>query len=118
MISFQDRVRGVVISTALGDAIGAPVEKMSYREIKQKYHRVESLNTEWYKANESEEVRLGRMRGNGIVTDDTLMTVALMNVYKQERRHLDAYDMGNGLVKEIVHRKTFIPELSKEASII
>lgn len=118
MISFKDRVRGVVVSTALGDALGAPVEKLSYRQIKQMYGRVESLRTKWYKADEPEDVRLGRMRGFGIATDDLLMTLALMNVYNKEKRHLDAYDMGNEFVKEIAFRKTFIPELNKEAPII
>jgi len=118
MITFQDRVRGVVASTALGDAMGAPVEKLSYEQIKRQYGRVESLRTKWHKADQPEDVRLGRMRGNGIATDDLLMTVALMNVYNTERRHLDAYDMGNEFVKEIAFRKTFVPELNKETTII
>lgn len=118
MISFRERVRGVVVSTALGDAMGAPVEKLTYEEIKARYGRVEKLRTKWHKADLSEDVRLGRIRGDGIVTDDTLMTIALMNVYATERRHLDAYDMGNEFVKEIAFNKTFVPELNKEALII
>lgn len=118
MISFQDRVRGAVISTALGDAMGAPIEKLTYDQIKQQYGRVESLKTKWYKSDWPEDARLGRMRGEGIVTDDTLMTIALMKVYLTERRHLDAYDMGNEFVKEIAFHKTFVPELNKEALIM
>ncbi|GAE08507.1 ADP-ribosylglycohydrolase [Paenibacillus sp. JCM 10914] len=64
------------------------------------------------------DVRLGRVRGDGIVTDDTLMTIALMNVYHIEGRHLDAYDLGNEFVKEIAFRKTFVPELDQETHII
>ncbi|MGV2788048.1 ADP-ribosylglycohydrolase family protein, partial [Clostridium perfringens] len=78
MTSFHDRVRGVVISTALGDAMGAPIEKLTYGEIKSKYGRVESLMTRWHKMDLPADVRLGRVRGDGIVTDDTLMTIALM----------------------------------------
>lgn len=63
MTSFRDRVRGVVLSTALGDALGAPVEKLTYAEIKSKYGRVESLMTKWHKADLPADVRLGRMRG-------------------------------------------------------
>ncbi|KKO54900.1 ADP-ribosylglycohydrolase family protein [Paenibacillus sp. DMB20] len=118
MISFRDRVRGVVISTALGDAMGAPIEKLTYEQIKSKYGRVESLMTRWYKMDLPSETRLGRVRGDGIVTDDTLMTLALMKVYLTERRHLDAYDMGNEFVKEIAFRKTFVPELNQETLII
>ncbi|WP_127594258.1 ADP-ribosylglycohydrolase family protein [Paenibacillus lautus] len=118
MTSFRDRVRGVVISTALGDAMGAPIEKLTYGEIKSKYGRVESLMTRWHKMDLPADVRLGRVRGDGIVTDDTLMTIALMNVYLTEGRHLDAYDMGNEFVKEIAFRKMFVPELNEEALII
>lgn len=118
MTSFRDRVRGVVISTALGDAMGAPIEKLTYGEIKSKYGRVESLMTRWHKMDLPADIRLGRVRGDGIVTDDTLMTIALMNVYLTEGRHLDAYDMGNEFVKEIAFRKTFVPELNEETLII
>jgi ADP-ribosylglycohydrolase len=112
MIDFQDRVKGVLLSTALGDALGAPVEKLSYAEIKEKYGRVESLRTKWYK--NSHEKR----RGNGIVTDDTLMTLALCNVYRIEKRHLDAYDMANEFAKEIAFRTVYIPEFDREAMLI
>ncbi|GAB6926095.1 ADP-ribosylglycohydrolase family protein [Paenibacillus sp. JCM 10914] len=118
MTSFRDRVRGVVISTALGDAMGAPIEKLTYDQIKSKYGRVESIMTRWHKMDLPHDVRLGRVRGDGIVTDDTLMTIALMNVYHIEGRHLDAYDLGNEFVKEIAFRKTFVPELDQETHII
>jgi len=118
MTTFRDRVRGVVASTALGDAMGAPVEKLTYREIKERYGRVESIMTRWHKIDLPADVRLGRVRGDGIVTDDTLMTIALMKVYLTERRHLDAYDLGNEFVKEIAFRKTFVPELNAETFII
>ncbi|CDN43751.1 ADP-ribosylglycohydrolase family protein [Paenibacillus sp. P22] len=118
MTTFRSRVRGVVISTALGDAMGAPVEKLTYDEIKLKYGRVESIMTRWHKMDLPEDVRLGRVRGDGIVTDDTLMTIALINVYHAEGRHLDAYDMGNEFVKEIAFRKTFVPELNRETYIM
>lgn len=118
MVSFEERVRGVLLSTALGDAMGATIEKLSYQQIKEQYGRVESLRTTWYKADASYDITLGRKRGNGIITDDTLMTVALMNVYVTEKRHLDAYDTGNAFVKEIAYKQTYIPELGKEALII
>jgi ADP-ribosylglycohydrolase len=118
MISFQERVRGVILATALGDAMGATIEKLSYEQIKEMYGRVESLKTNWYKADAPQEVTLGKMRGNGIVTDDTLMTSALIQVYLKEKRHLDAYDLGNEFVKEISYKKTFIPEFGREGLII
>ncbi len=118
MISFADRVKGVVFGTAYGDAMGAVVEKMTHRDIQEKYGRVETTLTKWWKADWPEAARLGRMRGQGIVTDDTLMTLALMRVYGTEKRHLDAYDMANEFVKEIAFRPRYIPELGKEALIL
>lgn len=118
MVDFKQRVKGVLIGTALGDALGAPVEKLSYQEIKEKYGRVESLKTKWYKEDLGYDVHKGKKRGNGIVTDDTLMTTALCNVYNIEKRHLDAYDMANEFVKEIAFRKRYIPEFDREDMII
>ncbi|SDO49612.1 ADP-ribosylglycohydrolase [Paenibacillus sp. yr247] len=118
MVSFAERVKGVVFGTAYGDAMGAVVEKLTYREIKSRYGRVDTTMTKWWKADWPETARLGRMRGEGIVTDDTLMTLALMNVYCTERRHLDAYDLANEFVKEISFRPRYIPEFGKEALIM
>lgn len=118
MISFAERVKGVVFGTAYGDAMGAVVEKLTFGEIKSRYGRVDTTMTKWWKADWPEAARLGRMRGEGIVTDDTLMTLALMNVYCTEQRHLDAYDLANEFVKEIAFRPRYIPEFGKEALIM
>ncbi|MBM7582962.1 ADP-ribosylglycohydrolase [Caldicoprobacter guelmensis] len=118
MIKFKDRVRGVVLGIAYGDALGAPVEKLSYEEIKKKYGRVNTLNTKWYKADLPANERLYRMKGNGIVTDDTLMTLSLINVYCIKKRHLDAYDLADEFIKEIAFRPKYIPEFGREAFLI
>jgi len=98
--------------------MGATIEKLNYQQIKEQYGRVESLETKWYKADIPEEERLGRMRGNGTITDDTLMTNALIQVYLTKKRHLDAYDMGDEFIKEIAYKRQYIPELGKEAMIM
>ncbi|MCC3373251.1 ADP-ribosylglycohydrolase family protein [Cohnella sp. REN36] len=118
MVSFADRVSGVLYGTAFGDAMGAVVEKMTYAQIRAQYGRIETTKTKWWKADWPEAERYGRVRGEGIVTDDTLMTLALMQVYCTERRHLDAYDMANELVKEIAFRPRYIPEFGREAMIL
>lgn len=118
MVTFSDRVKGAVFGTAYGDAMGAVVEKMTYEQIKEKYGRVETTQTKWWKADWPESARLSRMRGMGIITDDTLMTLALMNVYCTENRHLDAYDIANEFVKEIAYRPRYIPEFGREALIL
>jgi ADP-ribosylglycohydrolase len=118
MLSFLDRVKGVIYGTAFGDAIGATIEKLTYEQILEKYGRVETILVPWHKADWSASMRNNRQRGYGIITDDTLMTIALMNIYNDVKRPLDAWDMADGMVKEIAFKKTYIPELGREDNII
>ena len=98
--------------------MGAPVEKLSAAEIRTRYGRVTSLATEWHKASLPEAARNFRIRGNGIVTDDTLMTLALMDIYAEARRHLDAWDMADGMVRQIAWTPRWIPEMQREAMLV
>lgn len=118
MTSFKSRVRGLLHGIALGDAMGAPVEKLSAAEIRARYGRVTSLATEWHKATLPPDARNHRVRGNGIVTDDTLMTLALIDIYGDVRRHLDAWDMADGMVRQIAWTPRWIPEMQREAMLI
>lgn len=117
-LSLRGRVRAMLYGVALGDALGAPVEKLSAGEIRARYGRVTSLDTVWHRMSGPEAARGGRVRGNGIVTDDTLMTLALMNIYAAEKRHLDAWDMAAGMVREIAWTPRWVPELQRETMLI
>lgn len=116
--SLRGRVRALLHGVALGDALGAPVEKLSAGEIRERYGRVTSLDTPWHKMDLPEQARNGRIRGGGIVTDDTLMTLCLMDVYGDVRRHLDAWDMAEGMVRQIAWTPRWIPEMQREAMLI
>lgn len=115
---FRGRVRAVVHGVAYGDAMGAPVEKLSAAEIRRRYGRVTSLRTDWHRAAQDDAQRNGRIRGHGIYTDDTGMTLALMRLYERRRAHLDAWDMADGMVREIVWERRWVPELQREAPLI
>ena len=115
---FRGRIRAMLHGVAFGDAMGAPVEKLSAAEIRARYGRVTSLRTTWHRDGQDPAARNGRVRGNGIYTDDTLMTLALMRIYQTERRHLDAWDMARGMVHEIAWAPVWIPELQREAPLI
>jgi ADP-ribosylglycohydrolase len=117
-LSLRGRMRGMLHGVALGDALGAPVEKLSAAEIRARYGRVTSLDTRWHKLELPEAARNGRIRGNGIVTDDTLMTLCVMAVYSGVRRHLDAWDMAKGMVEEIAWKPRYIPELDRETLLV
>ena len=59
------------------------------------------------------------MRGNGIITDDTLMTLcADGNLCRGTSRHLDAWDMADGMVRQIAWMPRWIPELQRETMLI
>lgn len=116
--SLRSRVRAMLHGIALGDALGAPVEKLSAADIRQRYGRVTSLATEWHKMSLDASARNGRVRGNGLVTDDTLMTLALMDIYGDVERHLDAWDMADGMVRQIAWTPRWVPELQREAMLI
>ena len=116
--TLQSRIRGMLHGIALGDALGAPVEKLSAAQIGERYGRVNSVMTRWHKMDLAPELRNHRVRGDGIVTDDTLMTLALMDIYADVRRHLDAWDMADGMVRQIAWTKRWVPELQREAMLI
>lgn len=117
-LSLQSRVRGMLHGIALGDALGAPVEKLSAAQIRQRYGRVTSVMTRWHKMDLPPEQRNHRVRGDGIITDDTLMTLALMDIYGEVQRHLDAWDMADGMVRQIAWTPRWVPELQRQAMLI
>lgn len=116
--TLQSRVRGLLHGIALGDALGAPVEKLSAAQIRERYGRVSSVMTRWHKMDLPPAERNNRVRGDGIVTDDTLMTLALMDIYADVKRHLDAWDMAEGMVRQIAWTPRWVPELQREAMLI
>ncbi|WP_417579512.1 ADP-ribosylglycohydrolase family protein [Pelagibacterium sp.] len=116
--AFSSRVRGLLHGVALGDAIGAPVEKLTPAEIQSMYGRVTSLDNQWHRTSRDPAAGNGRIRGNGIVTDDTLMTLSLMAVYNETVRHIDAWDMADGMVRQIAWVKRYVPELQRECPLL
>lgn len=54
-------------------------------------------------------------KGDGHVTDDTLLTHALVRVYDAVRDHLDAYAVADHLVPDLISTPRWIPELEAEA---
>jgi len=116
--SLRSRVRAMLHGIALGDALGAPVEKLSAAQIRDRYGRVTSLMTRWHKMDLPPEQRNHRVRGDGVITDDTLMTLAVMDIYADTGRHLDAWDMAEGMVRQIAWTPRWVPELNREAMLI
>jgi ADP-ribosylglycohydrolase len=110
-----DRAVGCLAGAAIGDALGGATEGWESHEIQAHYRGwvggiVESIR----RARNLEKAFSPFHKGDGHVTDDTLMTRVLVHAYDVKRDHLDAHDVERLLLPEIVDKKTWIPELGRE----
>ncbi|MEV5143120.1 ADP-ribosylglycohydrolase family protein [Streptomyces sp. NPDC052727] len=112
-----DRVTAALVGAAVGDALGGPVEGYSPDQIAERHGgRVRGIVGPWH----GDAWRTARPiapyhKGDGHVTDDTLMTHALIRVYDRVRDHLDAYAIADHLVPDLMTTPRWIPELEAEA---
>ncbi|MFJ7985328.1 ADP-ribosylglycohydrolase family protein [Streptomyces sp. NPDC096351] len=115
--ALDDRITGGLLGAAVGDALGGPVEGYTPEQITERHGgRVAGIVGPW----NGEAWRTARPiapyhKGDGHVTDDTLMTHALIRVYERVRDHLDAYAVADHLVPELMGAPVWIPELEAEA---
>ncbi|KOV98237.1 crystallin [Streptomyces sp. NRRL B-1140] len=115
--SLDERITGALVGAAVGDALGGPVEGYSPEQILERHGgRVHGIVGPWH----GDAWRTARPlapyhKGDGHVTDDTLMTHALVRVYARVRDHLDAYAIADHLVPDLMTEPRWIPELETEA---
>ncbi|MFF5501695.1 ADP-ribosylglycohydrolase family protein [Streptomyces roseolus] len=115
--TLDDRITGSLLGAAVGDALGGPVEGYTPEQITERHGgRVTGIVGPW----NGDAWRTARPiapyhKGDGHVTDDTLMTHALIRVYEKVRDHLDAYAVADHLVPELMGTPVWIPELEAEA---
>lgn len=57
-------------------------------------------------------------KGNGRVTDDTLMTEALVRAYESREGHMDAHDFEAYLLPEISETEVWVPEFQRRMPIL
>lgn len=111
----QDKAIGALSAAAVGDAIGGATEGRSAAEIVARYDGhvtgiVDYFMPDWRTAKPMSPYH----KGDGHVTDDTLMTNLLIDVYAQVRDHLTPFDLAEHLVPAMMQKVTWIPELERE----
>jgi len=116
MSMLADRAIGALAGAAVGDAIGGSTEGRSPEQIKARYGGpvtgiVGPFQSDWRTARPHAPYH----KGDGHVTDDTLMTNMLVKVYATKRDHLGAYDVAEYLVPLLINERVWIPELEIES---
>lgn len=113
--SIWDGARGCIYGGAIGDAMGGSTEGYSPQAIQERFGGyvtdfVGPFNPDWQTARPHAPFH----KGDGHITDDTHMVLALANVYAEVRDHLDAYHIAELFVREIADKVVYIPELERE----
>ena len=119
MDPLKDRVAGVLAGAAVGDALGGATEGWTPEQIEERHGgRVTGIVGPFLEDWRTARPIAPYHKGDGHVTDDTLMTHALIEVYAARRTHLDAYHVASDLVPIMIGEPRWIPELEQEALIL
>lgn len=117
--SFGSKIAGALYGGAIGDGIGAPVEGLLRSEIlrlvgpvKGFIRPTERRDGAWVFVDRPDG------KGDGRITDDTLMVEALLSAYQEKRGHLDALDYRDVFAPLVAGRAVWIPEYQREAPIL
>ncbi|MFE9566184.1 ADP-ribosylglycohydrolase family protein [Streptomyces sp. NPDC006487] len=114
--ALDDRIAGALVGAAVGDALGGPVEGWTPEQIVERHGgRVRGIVGPWHEDWRTARPIAPYHKGDGHVTDDTLMTHALVRVYEAVRDHLDAYAIAEHLVPDLMTTPRWIPELEADA---
>ncbi|MEN3360655.1 MAG: hypothetical protein V7637_4637 [Mycobacteriales bacterium] len=119
MNRLEEKAVGCLVGAAVGDALGGATEGWSPAQIQDRYGGwvdgvVPPFHPDWRDARPIAPYH----KGDGHITDDTLMTHALVEVYAKRRDHLDAYAVATDLVPLLITGKRWIPELEQEALLV
>jgi ADP-ribosylglycohydrolase len=115
----EDRATGALAGAAVADALGGAAEGNTTDAIRERYDGfiegiVPPFIPDWRHARPIAPYH----KGDGHVTDDTLMTTALVEVYDTVRDHLDAYAIADHLVPLLIGERRWIPELETETILL
>lgn len=119
MTWLEDRAVAVITGAAVGDALGGATEGWTPEQIEERHGgRVTGIVGPWYPNWRDARPIAPYHKGDGHITDDTLMTCALVEVYAKRRTHLDAYAMADDLVPLMIGEPRWVPELESTALLL
>jgi ADP-ribosylglycohydrolase len=115
----EDKAVGCLVGVAVGDALGGATEGWTPAQIQERYGgHVTGIVPPYFPNWRDARPIAPYHKGDGHVTDDTLMTHALVEVYAKRRDHLDAYAIAEDLVPLLINDKRWVPELESEALLL
>lgn len=115
----EDHAYAVVAGSAVGDALGGATEGYTPEVIQERYGgRVNGIVPPFFPDWQTHRPISPYHKGDGHITDDTLMTQALIEVYAERNDHLDAFAMADGLVPRLMGEVKWIPELERETVLL
>ncbi|WP_323101320.1 ADP-ribosylglycohydrolase family protein [Intrasporangium sp. YIM S08009] len=120
MNNLRRRIQGVITGAAVGDALGGATEGYTPEQIQARHGGWVSGIVPPWAADEWATARpiAPYHKGDGHITDDTLMTRALIETYAARPTHLDAYAIAEEFVPRLMGSPTWIPELEREAILL
>lgn len=113
MPRFREKLRGALYGVAIGDAMGAPVEGKMPDAIRHQFGDHDLLT--FLPPTHGGDPDTGK--GNGRITDDTLMTEALIKAYIEAEAHLDAYGYVEYLLPHVRGTPVWVPERQQEMDL-
>lgn len=119
MTALEQGAIGALTGAAIGDALGGATEGYSPEQIQLRHNGfvegiVPPFHADWKNARPVSPFH----KGDGHITDDTLMTESLVSVYETVGDHLDAYSFAKYIIPELIEKPRWIPELHQEALLI
>lgn len=109
-MSLAEKISGALYGGAIGDGMGGPVEGWEPEAIRAKFAAWDITTfippQEW------------KPKGDGRITDDTLMVEALIRAYSRKADHVDAYDFRDFLLPEVVNTVVWLPERQQDMPIM
>lgn len=119
MTSIESKAIGCLAGAAIGDALGGATEGWRPDQIQTRYGGwVTDIVPPYFLDPMDAPANSPYRKGMGRVTDDTLMVLALVDVYRKRRDHLGAYDIAEVMVPALMTERRWIPDLEREDIVL